>query len=141
MRTPPPATDLTLDRYGTARTTLSNLPEIEEPKELIAELEFRDPNGEVQTVSSKIPLWHARYLVGIKPDSWAMSKETFRFHTAVVDLAGKPMGGVRSTSTFFREKLTPIGNDLSEDSMPTTIPQRLRRWVTSAKERQTRKDC
>jgi hypothetical protein len=102
--TPPPATDLTLDRYGTVRTTLSNLPEIEEPKELLAELEFRDPNGEIQTVSSKIPLWHARTLVGIKPDSWAMSKETFKFHTAVVDLTGKPMEGVRVKIDLLQRK-------------------------------------
>jgi len=102
--TPPPATDLTLDRYGTVRTTLSNLPEIEEPKELLAELEFRDPNGEVQTVSSKIPLWHARTLVGIKPDSWAMSKESFKFHTAVVDLTGKPVEGVRVNVDLLERK-------------------------------------
>jgi hypothetical protein len=102
--TPPSATDLILDRYGTVRTTLSNLPEIEEPKEILAELEFRDPNGEIQTVSSKIPLWHARYLVGIKPDSWAMSKETFRFHTAVVDLTGKPMEDVRINVDLLQRK-------------------------------------
>jgi len=74
-----PSMDLTLDRSGSIRTTLTHLPEIDTPKEILSELEFRDPNGEIQTVSSKIPLWPSRYLVGIKPDSWAVSKEGLRF--------------------------------------------------------------
>ena len=51
-------------------------------------MEFQDPNGEIQTVSSRMPLWNSNYLIGIKPDSWAVSKEAFKFHIAVVDLSG-----------------------------------------------------
>ena len=70
----PPSIELVLDRFGSIRTTLPNLPEAETPKEILAEMEFRDPNGEIQTVSSRIPLWNSKYLVGIKPDSWAVSQ-------------------------------------------------------------------
>ena len=103
----PPSMDLVLDRFGSGRTTLPNLPEAETPKEILAEMEFRDPNGEVQTVSSRIPLWNSKYLVGIKPDSWAVSKDAFKFHVAVVDLSGKPVSGARvKVELFQRQTLT-----------------------------------
>ena len=103
----PPSIDLVLDRSGSARTTLSNLPEVETPKDVLAELEFKDPNGEVQTVSSRIPLWNSNYLIGIKPDSWAVSKDAFKFHVAVVDLSGKPISGAPvKVELFQRQTLT-----------------------------------
>ena len=83
--------ELKLDAAGSARTRISDLPQGSEPKDILTELEFRDPNGEVQTVSRKIPLWPSKALVGIKPDSWAMSKESFKFLVAVIDLSGKPL--------------------------------------------------
>jgi uncharacterized protein YfaS (alpha-2-macroglobulin family) len=103
----PPSMDLVLDRFGSTRTTLSNLPEAETPKEILAEMEFRDPNGEIQTVSSRIPLWPSKYLVGIKPDSWAVSKDAFKFHIAMVDLSGKPVSGAPvKVALFQRQTLT-----------------------------------
>jgi uncharacterized protein YfaS (alpha-2-macroglobulin family) len=103
----PPSIDLVLDRFGSSRATLPNLPEAETPKEILAEMEFRDPNGEIQTVSSRIPLWNSKYLVGIKPDSWAVSKDAFKYHVAVVDLSGKPVSGARvKVELFQRQTLT-----------------------------------
>ena len=83
--------DLTLDKTGSARTTITGLPKIETPMELLTELEFKDPNGEIQTVSSRLPLWPADWLVGIKPDSWALSKDSLKFQVAVADPTGKPV--------------------------------------------------
>ena len=97
-------TDLVLDRSGSARTKISNLPNTETPKEILTEMEFRDPNGEIQTVSSRIPLWSSNYLIGIKPDSWALSKEAFKFHVAVVDLSGKPVSGAAVKVDLFERK-------------------------------------
>jgi alpha-2-macroglobulin len=85
--------EVKLDKSGTARATISRLPEIKAPVEVLAELEFNDPSGQIQTVSSRIPLWPASRLVGIKPDSWALSKENLKFQVAVVDLTGKPAAG------------------------------------------------
>jgi uncharacterized protein YfaS (alpha-2-macroglobulin family) len=99
-----PNVDLLLDRSGSARTTLSHLPGVEIPNEIQAELEFRDPNGEIQTVSSRIPLWPSKYLVGIKPDSWVASKDDLKFHVAVVDLSGKPVSGAPVTVDLFERK-------------------------------------
>ena len=83
--------ELVLDDFGAFRTRVTDLPASTLPRDLVAELEYRDPNGEVQTVVSRIPLWPSRVLVGIKPDSWAASKEAFKFHVLVLDLSGKPV--------------------------------------------------
>ncbi|MGA3281390.1 MAG: MG2 domain-containing protein [Smithella sp.] len=88
-----PTVDVTLDKFGAANTTLSGLPKISTAKEILTEMEFMDPNGEIQTVSAKIPLWTSNYIVGIKPDSWASAKDKLKFYAAVVDLGGKPVAG------------------------------------------------
>jgi hypothetical protein len=99
-----PAIDLVLDKSGSARTTISNLPKVESPKEILTEMEFQDPSGEIQTVSARIPLWHSKYLIGIKPDSWAVSKDNFKFHVAMLDLAGKPVSGAPVKVELFERK-------------------------------------
>jgi uncharacterized protein YfaS (alpha-2-macroglobulin family) len=99
-----PSMDLTLDRFGSARTKITDLPKTETPKEILSEMEFKDPNGEIQTVSSRIPLWPSRYLIGIKPDSWAVSKDAFKFHVAVVNLSGKPVPNAPVKVDLFERK-------------------------------------
>jgi len=66
--------DLTLDRTGSVRTAVTDLPKVDTPLTVLAELEFRDPNGEVQTVGTRIPLWAAGRHVGLQPDSWVLSR-------------------------------------------------------------------
>ncbi len=99
-----PAIDLTLDKFGGTRVTIPDLPGADHPQEILAELEYRDPNGELQTVSSGIPLWPSKYVIGIKPDSWALSKDNFKFHTVVLDLTGKPVAGAPVKIYMFTKK-------------------------------------
>ncbi|PIO06746.1 hypothetical protein COT47_02900, partial [Candidatus Woesearchaeota archaeon CG08_land_8_20_14_0_20_43_7] len=82
---------LTLDKTGSLRTKITNIPKITSPHNIIAELEFKDPNGEIQTVAKKIPLYSSKLHVGITPDSWAASGELFKFKVIVLDLNGKPV--------------------------------------------------
>lgn len=96
--------ELALDRYGALRAVVKDFPLSTIPQDLVAEMEYRDPNGETQTASTRIPLWPSRLLVGIKPDSWLTSKEAFRFHVAVLDLKGKPAAGVPVTVDLFQRK-------------------------------------
>jgi len=97
--------DLLLDSAGTARTVVPGLPAADAPQDMTAEMEFRDPNGEIQTVSSRVPLWNAGRLIGIKPDSWAVSKEALKFQTAVVDLSGQPVAGAPVKVDLFERKV------------------------------------
>lgn len=95
---------VTLDRAGGARVTLGNLPPVASPMDVLAELEFRDPNGEAATVSSRIPLWPSSLLVGIKPDSWSVSKESLKFQVAVVTLTGRPVSDQAVRVSLFERK-------------------------------------
>lgn len=61
----PARQELTLDAAGTARATIAGLPDVTAPRRLRAELEFRDPNGEVQTAVSTVPLWPSAVVAGI----------------------------------------------------------------------------
>lgn len=85
---------LTLDRTGSGRAVLSPFPPNDRPQQLLAEMAFKDPSGEVQTVSRTIPLWTASRLVGIKVErSSGGSREEVAFTVAVRDLAGAPVAG------------------------------------------------
>jgi hypothetical protein len=95
---------LTLDRSGSVRTTIPDLPKVDKPVEILTELEFRDPNGEVQTVASRIPLWPSHWLVGIKPDSWTLSKESLKFQVAVTDLKGGAVPGAAVNVDLYERK-------------------------------------
>ena len=86
--------ELVLDAAGALRAKADRLPLSDRPLDLIAELEYSDPNGERQTVATRVPLWPAKLLLGIRPDSWAASKESFKFHVRSVDLKGRPLPGV-----------------------------------------------
>ena len=96
--------DLTLDRLGSTRVNITGLPKIEEPMSILTELDFKDPNGEVQTASSRIPLWPASWMIGLKPDSWALSRASLKFQTLVLDLAGKPVAEAPVRVDLFESK-------------------------------------
>ncbi len=97
------ATELTLDQTGSFRTTVP-LMKVKKPQDLITEMEFADPNGEIQTASAKIPLWPSRYLIGIKPDSWVSSKDRVKFQVVVLDTEGKPISGIPVEAQIFQKK-------------------------------------
>ena len=58
----------------------------------------------MQTVSARIPLWPSKLLVGIKPDSWAASKESFEFQVVVLDLKNKPAPNAPVKVDLFQKK-------------------------------------
>ena len=98
------AQPLTLDAAGAARATVRDVAKSVEPQDMVAELEYRDPNGETLTAATRVPLWPAKVVLGIKPDSWVATKERVKFTVVAVDLAGKPLPGVRvRTDAFKRE--------------------------------------
>ena len=100
-----PTQELKLDEAGAARTRFTKLPDIATPKDIHVELEFRDPNGEVQTAATRVALYPAGVLVGIRPDSWVASKDLLKYKVAVVDLKGKPLKDAEVTVDLFQEKI------------------------------------
>jgi uncharacterized protein YfaS (alpha-2-macroglobulin family) len=100
-----PTQELKLDEAGAARAKFTKLPYIATPKDIHVELEFRDPNGEVQTAATKVAFYPANVLVGIRPDSWVASKDLLKYKIAVVDLKGKPVQDKGVTVDLFQEKI------------------------------------
>lgn len=96
--------EATLDKAGTGRLTVSKVPREAHPVEVLAELEYRDPNGESQTVAARVPVFPARRLVGVKLDSWAGSKDDLRFHVAVADVNGKAVPGAKVAVELFQRE-------------------------------------
>ena len=85
---------VTLDKAGAGKTVISNLPAVTRPKELVTEMSFADPNGEVQTVSNVTPLWPAAVVVGIKSERWVSVKNKTSFTLVSLDTDGKPLADV-----------------------------------------------
>ncbi|HOI73805.1 MAG TPA: MG2 domain-containing protein [Syntrophales bacterium] len=97
--------DLVLGTGGAIRARLSDLPAVDCPREIHLEMEFRDPNGEVQTAATNIPLYPSRRLVGIQPESWAASRENLRYRVAVVDLKGRAVPGAEVSVDVYTRKV------------------------------------
>ncbi len=97
--------DLKLDKNGTARVTLKNLPVVDAPHDIVSELEFRDPNGETQTTSARIPLYPAMLHVGLYPGTGEFFGDGLKYQVLVVDMKGKPVGGAQVIAKIFK-KLT-----------------------------------
>jgi uncharacterized protein YfaS (alpha-2-macroglobulin family) len=93
-----------LDEGGTALLSLDGFTALDSPKDLFLELEYRDPNGEVQTSSSQVKIWNGAMLLGISPTSWAVSGERFGVRLAALDLAGRPLEGVTVSLSLFERR-------------------------------------
>ena len=99
-----PTQELRLDETGSARTAFAKLPTIDAPRSLHAELEYRDPNGEVQTAAADIPLAPSRLAVGLKPESWTASADSLRYRVVVLDLAGNPVPDTEVAVELYQRK-------------------------------------
>lgn len=84
--------NVTLDRNGGARIAVRDLPPIDGPRTLLAELSYQDANGETLSTSTRVSLLASELMVGIKAGSW-LNKEPVKLQAAVVDAQGKPVAG------------------------------------------------
>jgi alpha-2-macroglobulin len=96
--------ELVLDKTGSARTKITNLPEFDAVRNIVVELEFRDPNGETQTTTSRINFYPAKVHAGITLDQGRESGKTLRYKVAVLDLKGKPLADREAKVTLFNRK-------------------------------------
>ncbi|HZP88880.1 MAG TPA: MG2 domain-containing protein [Burkholderiales bacterium] len=95
---------LNLDKAGGARAVLSDIPLSDRPQTLLAELEYSDPNGEILTASRRVALWPAQFVLGIKPDSWALSKDKVKLQVVALDLDGRPKPAVKVSVDAFQRR-------------------------------------
>ncbi|QDL55464.1 alpha-2-macroglobulin family protein [Rhodoferax aquaticus] len=85
---------LTLDKNGTGKTQLTQVPTSRQAQDLLLEATYSDPNGEVQTIRSTQTLWPAAVVAGIKTEGWVSASQKIKFQALALDLSGKPQEGV-----------------------------------------------
>jgi hypothetical protein len=103
-RGPVSSQELVLDAAGTGRAVVSGLPKADEPLELQAELEFRDPSGEVKTASRKVPIWPAARTIGLRTTPATTGRELVRLQAGVLDLEGEPIWRARVEVEAFERR-------------------------------------
>ncbi|MDF0605525.1 MG2 domain-containing protein [Neisseriaceae bacterium TC5R-5] len=84
---------LQLDANGNGKIVVDKLPKLERRYDLVAEAAFRDPNGEVQTISRRLALWPSALQVGISAESWMTAGRNLAIKAVVLDSNGKPVAG------------------------------------------------
>jgi alpha-2-macroglobulin len=84
---------LTTDKNGAASFTLKDFGAVTKPSDVVAEVTFNDPNGEVQTASTSIQLWPSAVVLGMRTGSWASSRGKVKFTALALDTTGKAIKG------------------------------------------------
>ena len=85
---------LALSTAGSARVPMTT-PKLDRPHSLVADMEYKDPNGEIYTAQARTTVWPASVLVGIKTADWAMARDKLGYDIVTTDVTGKPVGGVK----------------------------------------------
>jgi len=115
---------VTLDREGLGKLKIENLPKLREPRELLIEATYADPNGEVQTLRSTQMLWPAAIVAGVRAESWITTGRKLQFQALALGVDGKPQAGVpvkveaiSRVTTSSRKRL--VGGFYSYDNQTT----------------------
>jgi uncharacterized protein YfaS (alpha-2-macroglobulin family) len=82
---------LNLDNAGALRARLEGIEPQAGPAQLVAELEYPDPNGQRLSISAQARLWPAAQVVGVRAPFWPRRGEAFAVDAVVLDLDGKPL--------------------------------------------------
>jgi len=125
------ATNLKLDAGGATRGKVAGIPSLALPHKLRVELEYADPNGEIQTVSTTTPWWPANVVLGLKKGNWVRAGTRHTLTFQAVDPQGRPLAGVpvevkmKLRQTFgYRERLAGgfygYRNETRETPLPDT---------------------
>lgn len=88
------AEPLALDAGGAGRGRIVAIPQRATPQQLTVELEYTDPNGEIQTVARRQDWWPADVVLGLKRPEWVKAGSATSLEFLAVDTAGRPLAGV-----------------------------------------------
>jgi uncharacterized protein YfaS (alpha-2-macroglobulin family) len=115
---------VTLDKNGLGKVSIDKLPKSGEPRELLMEATYADPNGEVQTLRSTRTIWPAAVVAGVRSENWISVDRKLRFQALTLDTAGKAQAGVpvkveavARITTSSRKRL--VGSFYSYDNQTT----------------------
>jgi alpha-2-macroglobulin len=102
--------DLKLDANGAGKLSLNAKPvAFTEPQSVRVEVNYPDPNGEIQTISNSAIVWPAQLVLGFKASDWWAGKD--RTHQVLaLSPAGKPLTGVSVSVEGYLKITTSVRN-------------------------------
>ncbi len=123
--------NLQLDAGGSARARIADIPGLTMPHRLRVEMEFADPNGEIQTVSRVASWWPSNLVLGMKKQPWTAAGTSHTLNFQAVDPNGRPVAGapvevkmVLRQNFSYRERLAGgfygYRNETRETPLPDT---------------------
>ncbi|MQQ99549.1 alpha-2-macroglobulin [Glaciimonas sp. GS1] len=83
-----------LDKNGVGQTVIKDMPTVTAAKELVTEMTYADPNGEIQTVSNVAPVWSSAVVIGVKTSDWISVKKKLTISAVALNPAGQAQAGV-----------------------------------------------
>ena len=83
--------ELTLKEDGGQTTSIQGLPAIKKVSDLLVEMEYHDPNGEVKTASTQKTLFPANYIVGLGSENWIAKPGQVQAQGVITGVDGKPL--------------------------------------------------
>lgn len=103
-----------LDQMGSSRTNLQGIKYGSSPQRLRTEVEFKDPNGEVQSAIRSFFLWPSSVVLGVKAKSWSATPDLVEFDVVAMDLQQKPLSSQKIqvdlfTSNYFSHRKRLVG--------------------------------
>ncbi len=102
--------ELKLDANGAGKLLLNAKPTVfSEAQSIRVEVNYPDPNGEIQTISNSAVVWPAHLVLGFKGSDWWAGKD--RTHQIIaLSPAGKPIAGVAVSVDGFVKTTTSVRN-------------------------------
>jgi alpha-2-macroglobulin len=102
--------ELKLDANGAGKLSLSAKPAVfSEAQSVRVEVNYPDPNGEIQTISNTAIVWPSQLVLGFKGSDWWAGKD--RTHQVLaLSPAGKPLAGVAVSVEGFLKTNTSVRN-------------------------------
>lgn len=82
---------VTLDKAGAGQVKLANLPPVQQASELLLQATYADPNGEIQTLSQRVPVYPSGVVLGVRTDRWVSVRQSLPTQVLALDTAGKPL--------------------------------------------------
>lgn len=106
--------ELKLDKQGSAQIPVRNLKYAATPQKLRTEVEYKDPNGEIQSVIRSFAMWPSHVILGIKAKSWWATQDLVEFDVVAVDLQQRPLRGQKVqvdlyTSRYYSHRKRLVG--------------------------------
>jgi hypothetical protein len=94
--------NLTLNSDGGILASVRELPLVTKIQQLAMEMEYTDPNGEVKTTGSRIPIFPSEYVIGLRSDSWYTEPGKTKIMGVITNNMGKPRSARPYTIEAYR---------------------------------------